>query len=902
MAQVSVLIVRAAGTDLTLTKTIEGSATTAQVGDVIRYRIHFACSNLTTPCGPMEITDILQPGLIYQPPPASSAPAGFSINYTAATRTITITKDDNNLLDGSQYDAVIAVQVDYDLRPLPATINNTVNGRIAPTGPGNWENTTPASAPPITIGTANPHWGMTKTLSSPTINPTVDTDVTYQIQLCPTAPPPGEGNVPLRNITITDTMPVGATFVSASNGGTEAAGTVTWPVFAGPLYPPNCLKRFVTIRYNSPAFNIGDNVTNTASANGQYTDSNDGTIGPVGVATNPIVHPIDPISQVPTYSKNDTGDPVGLTGTGRFILDLDTNGTNYPSNQLILIDNLPPQLQVTSVTGGQWSATFDYVRAFVEYSTNNGSSYTAFPGQPISYNTGGIYNAPAVNITNVRWRFDYDPDQTAPFTFTQAGLPYTWSFTTSPEIRVTPRAVATTADPPSGAPLPAAVAGTTYDNCLQVTRNDSSGNPIVDACNIEQMTVQGTFVSLRTSKNETPGGAWDDLSDPNITAFTPDGSILPGDTLLYTVTVEITERSSTPLVNPTIQDTLPAASDFIFVRNGIARLDGVALPAAQQPTFSQAGQVLTWAWNNPSPALTVNPLALGSRFLTVEFYARVPRGQAPGTYTNDLYVVTDSVDAFCEIGTTEQDSANGDVDGDADATDPACRNPDTYIVERSAALRGEKWIRSTDAANSQVVDATTFLPSGTCPNGGTTGLSGGGGNPFTRFPCISPAFPEGALSPGQFAPPPASTTLDDFEYNLRIFNDGNVPMLSYVLYDILPYVGDTGSGGTLSSASRLSEFRPIMRGPVQFISGPSLTSADFTIEYNNTTNPCRPEVFDLPTGGLVPGGCNNTWTTTWSASALSYRIRLNAGSFIPPAATSSEVRLGVPLYIPLDAL
>ena len=49
VAQVSVSNVRAAGTDLTLTKTIEGGATTAQVGDVIRYRIHFACSKLNHP-------------------------------------------------------------------------------------------------------------------------------------------------------------------------------------------------------------------------------------------------------------------------------------------------------------------------------------------------------------------------------------------------------------------------------------------------------------------------------------------------------------------------------------------------------------------------------------------------------------------------------------------------------------------------------------------------------------------------------------------------------------------------------------------------------------------------------------------------------------------------------------
>ncbi|MCE9645064.1 MAG: DUF11 domain-containing protein [Chloroflexi bacterium] len=896
-AQEKVPGVQAAGEQLILTKTVEGNVTEAQVGDMLRYRIRFSCSSLTTPCGPMEITDVLQPGLIYMPPPASSVPAGFSIGYASATRTITITKDDNNLLDGSQYDAVIAVTVDYDLRPLPAAINNTVNGRINPSG--TWIPATPASAPPVTIDAANPHWGLTKTLSSPIINPTVDTDVTYQIRLCPTTPPPGEGNVPLRNITITDTMPVGATFVSASNGGTELSGTVTWPVVAGPIYPPNCLTRLVTIRYNSPIFSIGDSVTNTASADGVYTDSTGGTVGPVGVATNPIIHDIDPISEIPTYSKNDVGDPVGFSGTGRFVLNLNTNGTNYPSNELILIDNLPPELQVTGVTTGQWSSAFNHVRAYVEYSTNNGSSYTAFPGQPISYNTNAAYAAPSTKITNVRWRFEYDPDGLAPFTYTQAGLPYTWSFTTGPEVRITPRAVATTADLPSGAPLPAAVPGSTYNNCLQVSRRDSSGTSITDACDIEPMTVQGSFVSLRTSKNETPGASWDDLDDPLINTFTADGTILPGDTLRYRITVEVTERSSAPLIDPTILDTLPSTTDFIFVRNGTAQLDGVDL--ATQPVFSQpAADKLQWDF----PGLTINPLPLGSHFLTVEFFARIPRGQAPGTYTNNLYTVTDSVDALCENGTQVEDSVNGDVDGDNDLTDPACQFPDTYVVERSAALRGEKWIRSTDTDNILVVESNTFLPSGSCPNGGSTGLAGGGSNPFTRFPCISQAFPEGALSLGQVAPPPASTTLDDFEYNLRIFNDGNVPMLEYVLYDILPFVGDTGSGGTLSSSARLSEFRPTLRGPVDFISGPAgLSSSDFTIEYNLTSNPCRPEVFDQPIATPnVPSACDDTWTTIWSTAARSYRIRLNSGSLIQPSSISSEVRFGVPMYIPLDAL
>mgnify|MGYP000645736613 CR=1 FL=1 len=362
---------------LILTKTVDDNVTTAQVGDVIRYRIRWECSSLTTACGQMEITDALQAGLEYLPPPNSSVPSGFEINYNGGTRTVTITKTDNNLLDGTQYDAVIAVRVSNDLRPLPTTINNTVNGRIDPPGPVGWTNALPASAPPINIGAVSPSWALTKTRVAPIIEPTVNTDVTYQLQLCP-VPPPSGGIAALTNIVLTDTLPAGAVFVSATNGGTFSGGVVTWPTVAGPLYPPDCITRFVTMRYPSPPFNIGDNLTNSANLTSTYTDSSGNGV-PFAPGTTQLTHEIDPIADVPTYSKSDAGDPVGISGTARFILNLNTNATNYPANAVTLTDNLPPELRVTSVTSGAWGANFDYVRAYVEYSTNYGSTWTAFP-------------------------------------------------------------------------------------------------------------------------------------------------------------------------------------------------------------------------------------------------------------------------------------------------------------------------------------------------------------------------------------------------------------------------------------------------------------------------------------------------------------------------------------------
>jgi fimbrial isopeptide formation D2 family protein len=890
------------GPQLILTKTVDDNVTEAQVGDVIRYRIRWECSSLTTACGQMEITDTLQAGLTYLPPPNSSVPGGFEITYNGGTRTITIIKSDNNLLDGTQYDAVIAVRVNNDLRPLPGQIDNTVNGRIRPTPASAWVDATPAHAPPIAIGAVSPSWELTKTRVAPVIEPTVDTDVTYRLQLCP-VPPPSGGIADLTNITLTDTLPTGAVFVSASNSGAynEGTGVVTWPTVAGPLAPPDCITRFVTMRYPSPPFSLGDDLTNEAEVTASYTDSDDDSCPDCfgdPVTEDPAV--LIDIVDVPTYSKSDAGDPVGITGTARFILNLNTNLTNYPANDVVLIDNMPPQLQVTSVTSGTWSEDFDYVRAYVEYSNNGGTTWINFDPleDPVLYNTNATYVAPVNNITNVRWRFEHDWDDDGTYV---DGLPYVWQFTSNPEIRSTPRPENPPVYDGDGNLMPHAEVGQTYTNCLYITRTDSSG-PVSDPCDNENITVQGDFASLRVSKDETPGTPWDEWEDPNINDFTADATLLPGDTLRYVLRVELTERSSAPLINPTILDTLPA--DLVFVRAGDVRVNGdlisTAYPAAvvnftnSQPSGNPgANQTLQWQITN----LTIDELELGSEVLTVEFFARIPRGQLPGARTNSLFVDTASEDVICETGT---ERANG------------CETTDTYIVERSAALRGEKWIRSVAVEplyNSVVVNKDTFLPDASCPDGGTAGMTTST-NTFTRFPCISQAYPEDALSPTQHVGPADNPLLDDFEYQLRIFNDGNVDMLNYWLYDILPYFGDRGSGGTLSNTDRDSEFRPVLTGPVEFLGGAGLAASDFTINYSLSTNPCRPQVFNQGSGS-VPAGCDNTWlmeaaVTDWSA-VRAYRVLLLPGSSIAPydeVASNPEtniLRFGVPMSIPADS-
>lgn len=87
------------------------------------------------------------------------------------------------------------------------------------------------------------------------------------------------------------------------------------------------------------------------------------------------------------------------------------------------------------------------------------------------------------------------------------------------------------------------------------------------------------------------------------------------------------------------------------------------------------------------------------------------------------------------------------------------------------------------------------------------------------------------------------------DYRLRLQNTGNIPLTGTVIYDILPHVGDTGVSAETADEPRGSQFTPLLQGAVT-------APAGFTVQYSNSTNPCRPEV--NPTA--VP--CDDDWTAT----------------------------------------
>ena len=91
-------------------------------------------------------------------------------------------------------------------------------------------------------------------------------------------------------------------------------------------------------------------------------------------------------------------------------------------------------------------------------------------------------------------------------------------------------------------------------------------------------------------------------------------------------------------------------------------------------------------------------------------------------------------------------------------------------------------------------------------------------------------------------------------YGLTWSNVGSDTLQHPVIYDILPYVGDTGVSAAQATVDRGSQFAPT------FDSTGSLP-AGITVYYSDSSNPCRPQVY-----ASAPG-CTSDWSTSPTGSA-----------------------------------
>ncbi len=357
----------------------------------------------------------------------------------------------------------------------------------------------------------------------------------------------------------------------------------------------------------------------------------------------------------------------------------------------------------------------------------------------------------------------------------------------------------------AGTPVP-----TTFNNCVD------SASDYLDFYGVPGSSVNNDCVSVTTI---------DPRAIPIIGKNTSNNSLQPGEVAEFTLTIANHAVAQNPILGPmALIDMMPAEYELVIADAGAP--GGYRVPTAGEIS-ADAWFTLTFVGNDPSGTLTttVTPNFSGTDTLLrwawdatyqqnpgdsidVSFFARVIAGTPPGPANNSAYILrspSTNNPIQCTAGATGYDDTALDLDGDP-ATVDGCQISTNVTVEPFLSMDSQKFVwGQLDSSWSDY------------------GYTVAGGN---------------------------------VDYRMVITNTGNVTATNIVVYDILPFVGDTG---VVDPSNRGSTWRPNLQAPIVNTSG-----LPVTISYSQQQNPCRPEV--LPSG---PAGCVDDWSTTPPADITS---------------------------------
>ena len=549
--------------DLVVTKS--GPAT-ATAGTDVLYTIS-ALNNGPSAALNVVVTDTLAPGAVFVSAsaggtvagnvvtwaPVASLPNGGTANHTVIVRF----SNAGGYLD-------IAAGTSTTADPVPANNDGSApNARV------------------ITVIGASADLVTTKT--GPAVGP-AGTDIVYTITTV------NNGPSAANNVVVSDSLPTGATFVSASAGGVLGGGAVTWPA-VGSMANGATVSYTVTVRYlASGAFT--DIAASASTTPDPFPTSNDGSPPSGRVST-----VVGPSADVATTK---TGPATAIAGQDIIYTITTTNHGPTTATGVVVTDTLPAGVVFISVTGGgaltgnviTWPAIASLsngaassvtvvVRALAAGTFQNLAASSAVTPDPDQSNNNGSAAASRVT-TVVSVSADVMTTKTGPAT---AAVGQNFSYiisVTNAGPSLAGNVVVSDTLPTGLVVVSATGAPTQTGNVLTWPVMPSLAAGLVTTFTVTvRAAAPGTFTNLAasTSSAPDPAPANNDGSSPGarvVTAVSNNSDVsiaksgpataIAGQNIVYTIVA--TNNGPAVATGVSVADTLPAGASFVTASAG----------------------------------------------------------------------------------------------------------------------------------------------------------------------------------------------------------------------------------------------------------------------------------------------------------------------------------------------
>ncbi len=318
----------------TFTKT--ANVITVESGECVTYTLAFECSLLEGFCMGVTLEDVIPPGFTFdQSTPLPDMISGTGTGLAGET----LTWDLGDVPAGTSIEIAVALCADPGIFGSMTTVTNTA---IA-----TYDGTFMLSSSDDVTVTSAPAWTINKTKTS---GPTYHNDpVNYALSISG----PGTGGTQnIDNVVVTDMLPPGAMFISASNGGVESMGVITWnlgTLDVTAIPPPLVLTYTVKYPATDPLNNTGMGALskmNTVTLTGDDQDGN-----PYTIVDDLTIQLLPPNFQV-TGSKiaGDRGILV-LDSVNMFTIGYG-NSSTVPLANLMVNDTISSQFNVVGLSVG----------------------------------------------------------------------------------------------------------------------------------------------------------------------------------------------------------------------------------------------------------------------------------------------------------------------------------------------------------------------------------------------------------------------------------------------------------------------------------------------------------------------------------------------------------------------